>query len=223
MQPSAGVSILWRLSIRHVEFVRWGSRDCSLLPHNTMGQRRNIAPEQHDALKTHSLYMFYNHYMAGYQAVTFFLQFCIRAIIQVYMYIYIYVIIYIDIFISLSLSIYISLYLHIHHTFYRRTFQCIFTCTVHEARNKQTNQFGSTWGASLEQLQLLHWQFFHHGKMSLAQQRGNGKYGFLMVFGRSQGCVAFFFGSGKFQSKARKRYRKTILDVLCHDTWHPIR
>ena len=138
-------------------------------------------------------------------------------------YIYIYVIIYIDIFISLSLSIYISLYLHIHHTFYRRTFQCIFTCTVHEARNKQTNQFGSTWGASLEQLQLLHWQFFHHGKMSLAQQRGNGKYGFLMVFGRSQGCVAFFFGSGKFQSKARKRYRKTILDVLCHDTWHPIR
>lgn len=41
---------------------------------------------------------------------------------------------------------------------------------------EQTNeQFGSTWGASLEQLQLLHWQFFHHGKMSLAQQRGNGK------------------------------------------------
>ena len=31
VQHSAGVSILWRLSIRHVEFVRWGSRECSLL------------------------------------------------------------------------------------------------------------------------------------------------------------------------------------------------
>lgn len=127
MQPSAGVSILWRLSIRHVEFVRWGSRDCSLLPDNTTGQRSNIATEQHDALKTHSLYMFYHHYVAGYQPVTFFLQFCIRTMIQI------------DIrYLSLS-NIYLYLHTHIIHCIGEHSSAFLHVPTMKRGTNQRTN------------------------------------------------------------------------------------
>ena len=116
VQHSAGVSILWRLSIRHVEFVRWGSRDCSLLPHNTTCQR-TLLPNN----------------MMLWRLIAYVLS-PLYARVPV---VFFFAILHLDNHPNISLYIiilyYIHLYTHIHHTC-----QCIFTWTDHEVRNKPT-------------------------------------------------------------------------------------